>query len=64
MDKLFNGDWKSECLELREEIATLRTRVAALEKLLHLDDTSYLTQNWGLSSEQIKVIEEALKERV
>ena len=34
---------------------------AALEKLLHLDDTSYLTQNWGLSSEQIKVIEAALK---
>lgn len=35
---------------------------AVLEKLIHLDDTSYLTLYWGLSSKQLGMIYEALKE--
>jgi len=54
------------CVDKDERIKSLtaeRDKLKdALENLIHLDDTSYLTQNWGLSSEQIKVICEALKE--
>ena len=60
------GEAKGLLVEANEQIKQLtaeNTKLkAALEKLLNLDDTSYLTQIWGLSSEQIKVINEALKE--